>query len=140
MSAVHHARRMPPRPFDQGTDTTRDDALRAGAIEIGDAVRDLRLEAGLSQRQLAWRVGFSQSTISRLETGSLRGLRFMNLALIVGALRLDPRIALRPIFDPRGAPPAPRRRLPGQARGPRAFTLGALRSPSHYLEGHRFER
>ncbi len=141
VSAARHARPMLPRPFDQGVNATRDDAVRAGATVIGDAVRELRLEVGLSQRQLAWRVGFAQSTISRLETGSLRGLRFMNLALIVGALRLDPRIALRPIFEADGEPPAPRRRLPGQRRRNRLLSLGRRsNNASYYLEGHRLGR
>lgn len=129
---------LPPRPFDRAIDANRADAMRVGAVTIGDAVRDLRLEAGLSQRQLAWRVGFAQSTISRLETGSLRGLRFKNLAIIVGALRLDPRIALL-LPDRDGEPRAPRRRLPGQASDQGSLSFAPKgRRRSYYLEGHRF--
>ena len=96
------------RPFDQFAQATRDDTLREGMNAIGDLVRTRRLDVGLSQRQLAWRVSMSQSTISRLESGTLRGMRLPRLALIIGTLRLDP----RSVFS--GEPPAPNRRLPGQ--------------------------
>ena len=96
------------RPFDRGAEATRDDMIREGMNAVGDLVRTSRLNLGLSQRQVAWRVTMSQSTISRLESGTLRGMRLPKLALIIGALRLDPR------FVRSGEPPAPRRRLPGQ--------------------------
>lgn len=107
-SAINLVSMLTWRPFDQGITATRDDAIRAGLAAIGESMLDGRLGVGLSQRQLAWRVGLSQSTISRLETGSLRGLRLKNLALIIGALRLDPR------FVQPDEPAPPRRRLPGQ--------------------------
>ena len=90
-------------------DPTRDDAVQIGELVIGDAILAGRLKVGLSQRQLGWRVGVSQSTISRLETGSLRGLRFRKLAMIVGVIRLDTRFALP------DEPAAPNRRLPGSS-------------------------
>lgn len=99
---------LPTRPFDRGADATLEGLIREGMTAVGDLVRTSRLNLGLSQRQLAWRVGMSQSTISRLESGTLRGMRLPKLALIIGALRLDPR------FTRSGEPPAPRRRLPGQ--------------------------
>jgi transcriptional regulator with XRE-family HTH domain len=46
----------------------------------------MRLSAGLSQRQLAWLIGVNQSTISRLENGRLRYLRFQRLAEVFGIL------------------------------------------------------
>lgn len=52
-----------------------DPEVRAGydearrAIELGAMVRELRLEAGLSQEELAQRAGMTQPALSRLERG-----------------------------------------------------------------------
>ena len=78
---------------------------------IARAIRSRRVGAGVSQRQLAWRVGLNQSTISRLETGRLRTMRMITLARIIGALNLMPDFAFP------GEPPPPTRRLPGQRNG-----------------------
>jgi transcriptional regulator with XRE-family HTH domain len=85
-------------------------ALRLGLRIIGQAVRAGRLDSGISQRQLAYRVGLSQSTLSRLETGSLRNMRMVTLARVIGAVNM-PAGYLLP-----GEPPPPSRRLPGQDR------------------------
>lgn len=88
-----------------------DDLETAGQLGegvIGGGIRAGRLRLGWSQQQLAWRVGVSQSVISRLETGRLRGMRFRTLARIVGVLEASPGYAF-----PDG-PRAPTRRLPGQ--------------------------
>lgn len=82
--------------------------VHAGIEMIGVAVRKQRLRVGLTQRQLAWKAGLAQSTISRLETGQLRGMRLLTLALILGILGGGAGYAFGP------PPPAPRRRLPGQ--------------------------
>lgn len=79
-----------------------------GVKAIGDNLLTARLRLGLSQRQLGWRVGLAQSTISRLENGRLRGISFKNLAAIVGVLSTAPGFQLADV------PPRPRRRLPGQ--------------------------
>jgi transcriptional regulator with XRE-family HTH domain len=78
-----------------------------GLVIIGRAVLAGRLGRGWTQRQLAWRVGLSQSTISRLETGRLRAMRMATLARIVGALNMDP------VLLADGGPPSSNRRLPG---------------------------
>ena len=83
---------------------------QAGRIAIGAGIRRARLQLGISQRQLAWRTGLSQSTISRLEAGKLQALGFRKLALIAGVLNLGPD------FFMQGGPPPPTRRLPGQPR------------------------
>ena len=39
------------------------------AFDVGEKVRDARERAGLSQRELATRIGTSQTTVARLEAG-----------------------------------------------------------------------
>lgn len=85
-----------------------DETERLGAKIIGAGVRRARLFAGLTQRQLGWRAGLSQSIVSRLENGRLRGMRFRTLARILGALDAPASV----VFP--GEPPGATRRLPGQ--------------------------
>jgi transcriptional regulator with XRE-family HTH domain len=81
---------------------------RRGAVLIGRSLRQARLGNGFTQEQLAWRAGLSQSSVSRLESGRLSGIRFRTLALMVGVLEDGPVPAF--YAGPRPA----RRRLPGQ--------------------------
>jgi transcriptional regulator with XRE-family HTH domain len=60
--------------------------VRRGLEIIGRAVWEARRRAGLSQRQLGYRAGVHQSTISRLERGRLTGMRLQRLATIVAVL------------------------------------------------------
>lgn len=91
-----------------GTDD-RELAEEYGLRLIGRGVRRARLKAGLSQRQLGWRCGLHQSTISRLETGRLRTMRMVTLARVMGTVLLTS----DQLFP--DDPPVSRRRLPGQA-------------------------
>jgi transcriptional regulator with XRE-family HTH domain len=84
-------------------------AERAGLQVIAHAVKRGRLNSGLSQRQLAYRVGLNQSTISRLESGRLRNMRMVTLARVIGVVRMPDAYLLMP-----GEPPPPSRRMPGQ--------------------------
>ena len=79
-----------------------------GLRAIGRGVRRARLAQGLSQRQLGWRVGLNQSTISRLETGRLRTMRMLTLARVMGVVRMG----TNHLFP--DEPPGPTRRLPGE--------------------------
>ena len=83
-------------------------AERLGLMVIGQAVLRGRIAARITQRQLGYRVGLNQSTLSRLETGRLRTMRMVTLARIIGALNLGPGFAFE------GEPPGPSRRLPGE--------------------------
>lgn len=51
--------------FDQTYDATR------LALEVGEKVRDARDAAGLSQRDLAGRMGTNQAAVARLEAGGV---------------------------------------------------------------------
>lgn len=68
MTMSDHSRLVPGDYLD-------DPEIRAGydearrAIELGAMVRKLRLDAGLSQEELAQRAGMTQPALSRLERG-----------------------------------------------------------------------
>jgi ribosome-binding protein aMBF1 (putative translation factor) len=55
-------------------------------LALGQLIYDLRSEAGLSQRELAERMGTSQSVISRLEEGGGTRNRVDTLARVAVAL------------------------------------------------------
>jgi transcriptional regulator with XRE-family HTH domain len=78
-------------------DTPTRDAL----VVLGEVLRELRGERGLSQRALAGRCGLSQSTISRLETGKAEGVRVAWIARLLAGLDTRVRIAPdeRHLFD-----------------------------------------
>jgi transcriptional regulator with XRE-family HTH domain len=88
-----------------------DSEFALGLAIIGDGIRAGRLRSHLTQRQLAWLVSLSQSAISRLETGTIQGLRLRTLARIVGQLE-----ARSDYLFPAGPPP-PIQRLPDRPIG-----------------------
>jgi predicted ATPase/DNA-binding XRE family transcriptional regulator len=59
-------------------------------VSFGDLLREGRLQAGLSQEQLAEMAGISVAAISALERGSRRAPYSHTVALLVKALRLNP--------------------------------------------------
>jgi ribosome-binding protein aMBF1 (putative translation factor) len=65
------------------------------AIEVGERVREAREAAGLSQRQLAARMGTSQAAVARLEAGSV-GATLTTLQRVGLALQLQVSVELRP--------------------------------------------
>lgn len=67
--------------FDQTYDATR------LALEVGEKVRDAREAAGLSQRDLAARMGTSQAAVARLEAGGV-GATLTTLQKVATALDL----------------------------------------------------
>ena len=60
--------------------------ITAGWAAIGASIRAARLRRGMTQTALGNRTGVHQSTISRLETGRLTGLRWSKFARIIGTL------------------------------------------------------
>jgi transcriptional regulator with XRE-family HTH domain len=66
---------------------------------FGAALRDARNGAGLSQRSLAHIAWLNQSTISRVESGTVGGLRYETLMRLLLALDLmEVRIVARHAF------------------------------------------
>ena len=69
-----------PAPSTAGRDTIEKD------LAVGQLIYDLRTQAGLSQRELAERMGTTQSVISRLEEGGGARNRLDTLARVATAL------------------------------------------------------
>jgi len=65
------------------------------ALEVGEQVRDAREAAGLTQRELASRMGTSQAAIARLEAGGV-GATLTTLQKVATALNLEVAVLLRP--------------------------------------------
>lgn len=55
-------------------------------LALGQLIHDLRVQAGLSQRELADRMGTTQSVISRLEEGGGARNRIDTLARVASGL------------------------------------------------------
>lgn len=69
-------------------------AAAALAAEVGDRVREAREAAGLSQRELARRMGTSQAAVDRLESGGV-GATLTTLQRVAAALGLKVNVELR---------------------------------------------
>ncbi len=65
------------------------------AAEVGEGIRAARETAGLSQRDLATRMGTSQAAVARLEAGGV-GATLTTLHRVAVALGLELNIDLRP--------------------------------------------
>ena len=66
-------------------------------IEIAQAIYDLRTKAGLTQRQLASRVGTTASVICQLEDSDYRGHSLSMLQRIASSLRHRVDVKLVPL-------------------------------------------
>jgi ribosome-binding protein aMBF1 (putative translation factor) len=69
-------------------------AAAALAASVGDRVREAREAAGLSQRELARRMGTSQAAVDRLEAGGV-GATLTTLQHVATALGLEVNVELR---------------------------------------------
>ncbi|HUG47947.1 MAG TPA: helix-turn-helix transcriptional regulator [Candidatus Limnocylindria bacterium] len=67
-------------------------------MNAGSLVREARRRAGLTQRQLAGRVGLSQPTIARVESGAIE-TSFVQLERLVEACGLELHVNLVPADD-----------------------------------------
>lgn len=73
-----------------------DPELRRMRLRFGEEVRAARIKAGLTQAQLAQRLGRSQKYVSLIERGSRR-LPIEAMMVIMRALGLELEIGTRPI-------------------------------------------
>jgi transcriptional regulator with XRE-family HTH domain len=84
---------------DRRTDRGRRDARRR-LVGLGDELREARLSAGLSQRDVAELVGVSHAEISRVELAQSERVPYQTLAVIGSALGLDVSIRAFPSGEP----------------------------------------
>jgi DNA-binding Xre family transcriptional regulator len=109
-----------------------DSSFALGMAIIGSGIRTGRHRARLTQQQLGWLVGVSQSAISRLETGTIQGLRLRTLARIVAELESRSGYAF-----PDGPPPMPWE-LQRTPQSPHAGST-EVEPAAHYADGHAAE-
>lgn len=70
---------------------------------LGQVLRDARLRAGVSQKQLAIRTGFAAPALSRIENGR-ESPSFERLAMCLEALGFESALELRPLAGSRADP------------------------------------
>ena len=73
-----------------------DEEYAAVKLEVGEKIRDAREAAGLSQRELAARMGTSQAAVARLEAGGV-GATLTTLQKVAAALDLTVTVDLAPV-------------------------------------------
>ena len=73
---------------------------RRALLAIGAELRDTRLAAALTQRELGAQVGISPSEISRIERGQSAHVAFETLVLLASALGLDLPLRTYPSGEP----------------------------------------
>jgi transcriptional regulator with XRE-family HTH domain len=75
-------------------------AARRALIAIGEDLREARIAAGLTQRQVGAAVGLSHSAISRIELGKSPNVGYETLVLVAAAVGLDLPLRSFPSGDP----------------------------------------
>jgi len=87
----------------------RDRAEQRGYDAIGATLKERRLAAGLTQRELETLTGIDQTVISRLENGKQYGLRWSRYAILVAVLdeRQGIRLDAQPWWATLGKSPRP---------------------------------
>lgn len=63
-------------------------------METKELIKERRLELGLTLKELANRVGASEATISRWESGEIKNMRMSALAALSRELRMTPNIIM----------------------------------------------
>jgi len=64
-------------------------------MDIGDLLRNKRIEKGLTQRDIAEKVGVSEGTVSRWESGKIGNMRRDRIQALANVLSIDPLIITR---------------------------------------------
>ncbi|HVX19918.1 MAG TPA: helix-turn-helix transcriptional regulator [Acidimicrobiales bacterium] len=88
------AKRLDAMSTDERAEYDRAYAAATLAAEVGERVREAREAAGLSQRELARRMGTSQAAVDRLEAGGV-GATLTTLQRVASALGLEVNVELR---------------------------------------------
>lgn len=65
------------------------EVIKSKEAYVGEAIRVLRKERGISQQELAKKSGVNRTTIARIETGVFKSLSIQNLEHVASALGLD---------------------------------------------------
>lgn len=63
-------------------------------MEIKDIIRNRRVELGLTMKQVADKVGVSEATISRWESGEIANMRRDKIVLLADALGMSPAVIM----------------------------------------------
>ena len=59
-------------------------------MEIKDIIKQKRIENGLTMKELAQKVGVSEATVSRWESGNLATMKHTKIMLLANALGISP--------------------------------------------------
>ena len=59
-------------------------------MEIKDIIKQKRIENGLTMKELAQKVGVSEATVSRWESGNLATMKHTKIMLLANALAISP--------------------------------------------------
>lgn len=63
-------------------------------MKTGDLIRQRRLELDMTMRELSEKVGVSEATISRWESGDIANMRRDKIAALARALRVPPAVLM----------------------------------------------
>lgn len=63
-------------------------------MEVKDIIRNRRIEMGLTMKELADKIGVSEGTISRWESGDIANMRRDKISLLSKALNLSPSVIM----------------------------------------------
>lgn len=69
-------------------------------MNIKDIIKQKRLECGYTMKELAERVGVSEATVSRWESGNLTTMKHTKIMLLAKALKISPAM----LFDAPASP------------------------------------
>ena len=79
-------------------------------MEIKDIIKQKRVERGYTMKELAQKVGVSEATVSRWESGNLATMKHTKIMLLSNALGISPAM----LFASAPEPPAPTIKLTAQ--------------------------
>lgn len=90
LEMIHKHKTLIPRPGAIVSESTASlEPMHAKEACVGEAIRILRKERGMSQQELAKRAGINRTTIARIETGVFKSLSLHNLEQVAEGLGLD---------------------------------------------------